>query len=32
MEYRQLSALLLVVLVCVWAVDSLSNRLRRATQ
>jgi phosphonate transport system permease protein len=32
MEYRQLSALLLVVLACVWAVDSLSNRLRRTTQ
>jgi phosphonate transport system permease protein len=32
MEYRQLSALLLVVLACVCAVDALSNRLRRAMQ
>ncbi len=32
MEYRQLSALLLVVLACVCAVDSLSNRLRHVTQ
>jgi phosphonate transport system permease protein len=32
MEYRQLSALLLVVLACVYVVDSLSNRLRHATR
>jgi phosphonate transport system permease protein len=32
MEYRQLSALLLVVLACVWAVDLLSSRLRLATR
>jgi phosphonate transport system permease protein len=32
MEYRQLSALLLVVLACVCAVDALSNCLRRATR
>jgi phosphonate transport system permease protein len=32
MEYRQLSALLLVVLACVWAVDSLSNRLRQSSR
>jgi phosphonate transport system permease protein len=32
MEYRQLSALLLVVLGCVWVVDSLSNRLRHASR
>lgn len=32
MEYRQLSALLLIVLACVTAVDALSNRLRRTNR
>jgi phosphonate transport system permease protein len=32
MLYQQLSALLLIILVCVCAVDALSNRLRRAWQ
>jgi phosphonate transport system permease protein len=32
MEYRQLSALLLIVAVCVTAVEALSNTLRRSSR
>jgi ABC-type phosphate/phosphonate transport system permease subunit len=31
LSYRQLSALLLIMLVCVFAVDALSNHLRRTS-